>query len=132
MPTTIERELDIPHSDEPAVLPEGLSKVALDADATGGIGPQSELQQETVTALSPPALETGVDIVSSSKDALTAVAAREVENDVEAETHGTDAATTTNDLAAAESPETEQHVMPTTEVFIYNPCGNALADPILP
>lgn len=134
LPTTIEPELDTPHSDEPAVIAEGSSKVALNTDATGGIELQSELQQETLTALSPSAQETGVDVISSSKDALTAVPAREVETEVEVETHGTDAATSTNDLqvAAAESPDTELPVMPATEVIIFYSCGNALADPVLP
>ena len=48
-----------------------------------------------------------------------AVVAHGVENEVDAETQGTDAATATNELAAAESPETDQPVLPSTEVFIY-------------
>ena len=48
-----------------------------------------------------------------------AVVAHGVENEVEAETHGTVAATATNELAAAESPETDQPVLPSNEVFMY-------------
>lgn len=108
MPSIIEPELDdIAHSDEPAAI--------LNADANGGIERQSEFEQEITSS----SKETGVDVVSSSKDALTAVVAHEVETEVEDETHGTKAATTTNDLVAAESPETE-HVIPTTEVFIFS------------
>ena len=73
-----------------------------------------------------------MDVVSSSKDALAAVVAHEAETEVEAETPGTDAATTTNELAAAEFSETEQPVLPTSEVFIFYSCGDALADPVLP
>ena len=47
-----------------------------------------------------------------------AVVAHEEETEVEAESHETDAATATNDLAAAKSTETEQPVVSTTEVFI--------------
>ena len=126
MPTTIEPELDSVHSDEPAGIAEGLPEIALDADATG-IELRSEPEQETLTVLFPSAQETGVDVVSSSKDALRAVVAHEVETEVDAETHGTDAA----DLAAAEFPEAEQPVMPTTEVFIFYSCENVLADPVL-
>ena len=84
-----------------------------------------ELGQETLTVSSPSAQETGVDVVSSSKNALTAV---EVETEVESEAHGTDADTTTNDLAAKIIPEIEQPVMPTTDVFIFYSCENALAN----
>lgn len=119
MPTSIEHELDTAHSDELAVVAGDSSKVVLNADVTGDIDLQSEPQQETLTVLSPSAQETEVDVVSGSKDALTAVVAHEVDTEVEAETHATDAANTTNDIAAAESPETEQPVMPTTEVFIF-------------
>ena len=115
MPTAIEHA---------AVVAEGSAKVVPDnADATGGtIEYQSELQQETSVQ------ETAVDSVSSSKDA-----AHEVETEVEADTHGTDVATTSkNDLAAKELPETEQPVLHTPEVFIFNSCRNALADLVQP
>ena len=112
LPTTIEHELITAHSDEPATIAEGSSNVVLDEDATGGVELQPELEQETLTVLSPSAQETEV---SSSKDAPTVT--REVETEEEAETQGTGAATTTNDLAAAELPETEQSFMPSTEVF---------------
>jgi hypothetical protein len=92
-------ELDTDHSVEPAAIAEGSSKVA---DATGGIELQSDLEQETLTVLSPSAQQTGVDNVSSGDDAI--------------------AATTTNDLAAAEFPEMEQPVMPATEVFNFFSC----------
>ena len=131
MPTTIEPELDTAHFDEPAAIAEGSPEIAHDANVTGGIEHQSKPEQETLTALSPSAQETGVDVVSSSKDALTAVVAHEVETEVEAETPGTDAATTTNELAAAEFSQTEQPVLPTYEVFIFYSCGDALADPVL-
>lgn len=120
MPTTIEHELDTAHSDELAIVAEDSSKVVFNTDITGdSIDLQSELQQETLTVLSPSVQETGVDVVSSNKDALTAVVAHEVDTEVEAEIHEADAATTTNDIAAAESPETEQPVLPTAEVFIF-------------
>jgi hypothetical protein len=109
LPSSIESELDTADSDEAAAV----------ATATGGIEHQSEPEQETLTALSPSAQETGVDDVLSSKDAQTAVVAQEVETEVESETHGTDAATTTHGLAAAEFTETEQAALPTTEVFIF-------------
>ena len=129
LPTTIEPELGTAHSDEPAAIAEGSTpEIVIDANATGGIELQSELEQE-IKGLSPSAQETGEDVVSSSEDALTAVVAHEEETEVEAETHGTDAATTTNDLAAAGFHET---VMPTTEVFIFYSCGNVLADLVLP
>ena len=122
MPTTLEQEpeLDTAHSDELAGIAavEDPSEVVLDADATGGIELQSELEQET---LIPSAQETGVDVVLSSEDALTAVVAHEVETGGGAETQ---AAAATTDLAAAELPETEQLVTPTTEVFIFYSCGN--------
>ena len=119
MPTTIEPELDTAHFDEPAAIAEGSPEIAHDANVTGGIEHQSKPEQETLTALSPSAQETGVDDVSSGKDAQTTAVAHGVESEVEAEVQGTHAVTTTNDLAAAEFPETEQHVMPTTEVFIF-------------
>ena len=50
---------------------------------------------------------------------------------LEAETHEADAATTMNDIAAAEFSETEQPVVPTIEVFIFHACGNVLPDPVL-
>ena len=108
LPTTIEQELDTTHSNEPAAIAEDSSKVVLDADATGAIERQSELEE----TLTPSAQETEVDTVSSTKDTLTAVVAHEVENEAEA------TATTTNDLAA-EFPETEQPVISTIEVFIF-------------
>jgi hypothetical protein len=108
--TTNESGLDeTAHSDEP-----GSSEVVINADATGGIELQSEFEQITSSAQ-----ETGVDVVSSGKDALTAVVTHEGETEVESETQGTDAATTKNDLSAAEFPEAEQPVMLTTEVFIF-------------
>jgi hypothetical protein len=113
LPTNIEQEIDTAHSNEPAAIAEGSSKVVLDADATGGVDLESELEQETFT---PSAQETRVDIVSSNKGAPTAVVAHEVETDAEAETRGT------NDLAA-EFPETEPAV-PTTEVSTFYSCGN--------
>ena len=117
-----ETELDTAHSDEPAgIAADGLSKVA---DATGGIEHQSEFEQETPT---PSAQETGEDVVSG-KDALRAVVAHEDETEMEAET---EAATATNDLAAADLPETEQPVMPTTEVLIFYSFAKVLADLIL-
>ena len=125
LPTTNEPELDeTAHS---AAVAEGSSEVVTNADATGGIELRSEFEQEITSAQ-----ETGVDVVSSSKDALTAVVAHGVETEVESETHGTDGDSTTNDLAAGEFPETEQPVMPTSEVFIFNSCGDALANPVLP
>ena len=128
MATTVDSELDIVHSDEPAAIAEGSHEIV--PNITGGIEHQSEIEQETLsTALSPPAQETGVDVVPSSKDA---VVAHEVEAEVEAEKHGTDAATATHDLVITELPETEQPVIPTTEVFISCSCGNALADLVLP
>jgi hypothetical protein len=60
---------------------------------------------------------------------MTAVVAHEVDTEVEAETQ---AAPAMNDLAAAELPESEQPVMPATEVFTFYSCGNVLADLILP
>lgn len=120
LPTSIEQELDSTHSNEPAAI-EGSSKVVLDADATGGIELQSELKE----TLDPSALETRVDIVSSNKDALTAVVAREMEPEAEAERQETNAATTTNDFAA-EFPVTEQPIIPTTEVSTFYSCGNVL------
>jgi hypothetical protein len=129
LPATNEPERDeTAHSGEPAAIAEGSSEVVINADATGGIELQSEFEQEITSS----AHETGVDVVSSSKDALTAVVPHEVETEVESETHGTDAATTTNDLVTGELPETEQPVMPTTEVFIFYSCGNVLADLVLP
>ena len=107
LPTSIEQ--DLPTTIEHATIAaEGSTKVVLDnADETGGtIELQSELEQETS------ARETAVDGVSSSKDA-----AHEVETEVEADTHGTE--TSKNDLAK-ELPETEQPVLHTTEVFIFN------------
>ena len=123
LPASIEQGLPtaIEHA---AVVAEGSAKVVPDnADATGGtIEYQSELQQETSVQ------ETAADSVSSSKDA-----AHEVETEVEADTHGTDVATTSkNDLAAKELPETEQPVLHTPEVFVFNSCGNALADLVQP
>ena len=114
MPTTIEQEQDTAHSNEPATIAEGSSKVLLDADATGGVELRSELEQETFTSS---AQETRVDIVSSNKGASTDVVAHEVETDAEAETQET------NDLAA-EFPETEQPVVPTTEVSTFYSCEN--------
>ena len=124
MPTTFEHDLDTAaHLDDSAATEtEGSSKAVLDnADAIGGtIELQSELEQKT---LIPSAEETGVDVVTS-----TALTAHEVETGVEADTHGTDAATTSkNDLAAEELPDTEQPVVPTTEVFIFYPFANLLA-----
>ena len=130
IPIEAENELDTAYSDESAATAaEGSSKVVLDADATGGIELQSEIRvdQETLT---PSAQETRLDVISS-KDAPTADVAHEVKTEVEVETHGTDAATTTNDLAAVESPESEQLVIPTTEVFTFYFGGNSLADPVL-
>ena len=119
LPTTIEHELDTAHPDELAgVAAEGSSKVVLDnADSTGGtIELQSELEQETLLP-SAQLEETGVDVVSISKDALTA---HEVETETEANTHGTEPATTSKYVIAAEElPETEHPVIPTTEVFIF-------------
>jgi hypothetical protein len=129
LPTTIGQELDTARSDEQAATAtEDSSKVVLDnADATSsGIELQSEHEQET---LIPSSQETGVDVVSSSKDALTA---HGVETEVEADTHGTDAATTWKNDLTEEHPVTEQPVIPTTEVFIFNSCGNALANLVLP
>ena len=127
MPTTTEQELDTVHSNEPAAIEEGSSKVVLDADTTGGIEFQSELEE----TLTPSAPETRVDIVSSNKDAPTAVVAYELETQEEAERQGINAATATNDLAA-EFSEMEQPIFPTTEVFSLYSCGNVLADPVLP
>ena len=124
--TTTEHELDTAHPDEPAAIAEASPEIVLNADAIG-VELQSEHEQETLTVLSPSSQETGVDVISSSKDALTAA-----ETEVEAETHGTDTATTTNDLTAAEFFETEGPIMPTTEVFIFYSRENALADPVLP
>ena len=123
LPTTTEQEteLDIVHSDEPAGLAaEGLSKVVFDAVATGGIEHQSDFEQETHTS-------SAQDVVSG-KDALTAIVAHQVENEVDAET---EAATATNDLAAADLPETEQPAIPTTEVFIFFSYADVLADLVL-
>ena len=107
MPTTI--DLDTAHQDEWEVIAEeGSSKVVLDAEASGGIEFQSELEQETL----PSAQEAGVD-------ALTDYV---VETEVEAGVQGTDAATTSKNLAAVESPETKQPVVSTTEVFISSSC----------
>ena len=134
LPTTIEHELeqDTTHLDEPAAIAgEGPSKAVLDADATGDIELQSELEQETLKVLSPSAQESRVDVVSSSNDALTRVVTREVEIEVKAGTQGTDAATTSKDLTAKELPETDQPIVPTTEVFIFNSCGNVLTNPAL-
>ena len=123
LPASIEQDLPttIEHA---AIAAEGSAKVVPDnADATGGsIELQSELQQETSVQ------ETAVDTVSSSKDAV-----HEVETEVETETQGTIVVTTSkNDLAAKELPETEQPVLDTTEVFIFNSCENALADLVQP
>ena len=63
------------------------------------------------------AQDTGVDAVSSSKDALRV--------ETEADTHGTDAATTSK---AEDLPETEQPIIRTTEVIILDSCGNVLTD----
>ena len=108
------------HSDEPTdIAAEGSSNVVLSADATGGgIEFQSELEPETLILS---AQDIGVDVVSGSKDALTAVVAHEVETEVEVETQ---AATDTNDLTAEDLPETEQPIMPITEVFIIYFLGN--------
>ena len=120
-------ELDAAHSDELAdIAAEGSSKVVLEADAVGGIELQSEIVQVTPI---PSAQETEVGIVSSSKDADVA---HKVETEVEAGTQGAEAATTTNDLAAAVLPEKEQPVVPATKVFILYSGGNAFADPVLP
>ena len=62
-----------------------------------------------------------VDAVPTSKDTSTAVVTHEVETQVAAETRGTDAliaAATAGGLVAAEFTETEQPVIPTTEVSI--------------
>ena len=115
MPTTIRRELETAHSNEPASIAEGLSNVVLDADATGSVELQSELEQET---LIPSTQERGVDVVSSSKDALAAVVAHDMETEVEAETQ---VATATNDLPEADLPEMEHSVMSTTEVLSFIP-----------
>ena len=115
-----------------AAIAEGSPEIVFNPNATSGIEHQSEPEQETLTVLSPSTQESGVDVVSSSKDAPTVDVAHEVETEVEAETHGTDAATATNDLSAAELPETERPVKPTTEVFIIHSCGNTLADQVLP
>ena len=72
-----------------------------------------------------------VDVRSEHDTVVAHEVETEVEAEVEAETPGTDAATATNDLAASEPPETEQPVVPTTEVFIFYSCGNVLADPVL-
>ena len=116
LPTTLEPERDA-HSDE--VTAEDSSKVAPDLDAAGGIEHQSELEEETLAVLSPSTQETEADVLSSSKDALTA---QKVETEVEAGTQGTDAATTTNEIVAVESSEAEQLVIPTAEVFIFCSC----------
>jgi hypothetical protein len=118
--TTIEPELDTAHPDEPAAIVENSPKTVLNA----------ELEKETLTVSSLSTQETGVDVVSSSMEVLTADVAHGVGTEVKAETHGTDAATATNDLAAVGFPETEQPIMPTTNVFIFYSCGNALANPV--
>ena len=126
MPATTDLHTD--HLDEREVIAEDSSKAVLNADATGDIELQSELEQEAlipspqetgVDALTVHEVETEADVVSSNKDALTA---QKVEAEVEAGTQGTDAATTTNELAAVEPSEVEQLVVPTTEVFIFCPC----------
>ena len=103
---------------EEIVQPQTTSALLLTEDVLEN----EENQGEIITSS---AQETGVDVVSSSKNALSAV---EVETEVESEAHGTDADTTTNDLAAKIIPEIEQPVMPTTDVFIFYSCENALAD----
>jgi hypothetical protein len=124
LPTTTEQELDTAHSNDPATIAEDSSNVVLHTDVTSDVELQSEVEQETRT---PSTRGT----VSSSKDALTAVVAHEVETEAKAETQGTNDATSTNALAA-EFPETEQPVAPTTEVFISYSCRKMLADPVLP
>lgn len=114
MPITIEQELDAAHPEKPAAIAEGSPKIAYKADAIGER--QSEYEQETIMVLSPSVQETGVDVASSSKDALTDTVAHEAETGVVVEKQRADTAKTTNDLAA-EFPETEQPVIPTTEVF---------------
>ena len=71
-----------------------------------------ELEQETTVIFT--GQETDVNVISSSKDAPTS---HEVETEVGTDTHGTDVATTSKNDLAAELPEMEQHVIPTTEVF---------------
>ena len=118
LPTTIEHELDTHSNESAGVAVEGSSNDVLDnADATGGtIELLSELERENPIPSAQPE-ETGVDVVSISKDALTA---HEVETEVEVDTHvTTPAPTSKNDLAAEELSESEQPVIPTTEVFIF-------------
>ena len=130
LPTTIEHEQETaPHSDEPATIAaEGSSKVVHETDTTGDIELEPELEQGTLLPSAQGKEETRVDAVSSSNDALTA---REVETEVEADTHEMGAAATTDDLTATELPQTEQPIMPTIEVLIFNSCGNVLTDPVL-
>ena len=119
LPATIEPHQDTTHQDEPDVIAEqGSSKVQLDADGTRGLEPQSELEQENLTSS---AQGTGVDVLTAQK----------VETEEEARTQGMDAASTTNKFASLEFPETEQPVVPTTEVFIFCSC-DAFTDPVLP
>ena len=125
-----EHEPTIVHSDEPAGRAEVSPEITLD-EATPvcptRIELHSELEEDT-------AQETAVDVVSSSKDASIAIVAREVGAEVTDETPGTDVAiatpTTTNELTAVESIETEQHVMQTPEVFIFYSSRNPFTDPV--
>lgn len=102
LPTTvIEPELDTAHLDESASVAESSSsKDVLYADAAAGGDLERQQSSEKEITVS------DQDVVSSSKDAVVAH-----------ETHGTDAATITNDLAAGAFPETEQPVISTTEVY---------------
>ena len=123
--TSIEPHPSIGH--ESATIAEHSPEIAFTQntlDYPTGIELYSELEQET-------AHEAGVDVVSRSRDASIAIVTHEVE--VTDETHGTHTpiATNANDLVAAESTETEQSVMPTTEVFISSSCRNPFADPVL-
>ena len=115
-PTSVEHEPKTTQSDEPGPMTESSSAVALDEDVP--ISPEMAGGIELLTS----AEEIGVDVTSSSEDVSIAVIAHEVEAEVTAETHGTEApiaAPTTANVVAAESVETEQFVIPATEVFIF-------------
>ena len=117
LPPSIEHEPETTHSDVSAGTAEG-SHDAL--ESTAAVSPS--IERETLTVISTPAQETGVDVVSTSEDTLTDVVIHEVEAEVKPETRETDAliaATTANDLVATESTQTEQPVILITEVSIF-------------
>ena len=132
----LEPEVDsvLPVEEEPSAITQTSAE-----DLLPKIESEGAISQTPVETISSPE-DTTVPIVNAEDQIIAPVdvrsehapvVAHEVESEMEAETHRTDAATATNDLAAAESPETEQPIMPKTKVFIFYSCGNVLAELVL-